>query len=83
MPPKRPNLILSSHIPNVEFDVLIRDSLDVEADSRDGSDVGVKLQLVEDCYRPFSVSLGLRRHPVVDPRVTETYWSFLRHLSPA
>ena len=50
MPPKRPNLILPSHIPNIKFDVLIGDGLDVEADSRNGSDVGVELQLVEDRY---------------------------------
>ena len=49
VPPKRPNLILPSHIPNVKLDILIGDGLDIEADSRDGSDVGVELQLVEDC----------------------------------
>lgn len=46
MPPQRPNLILPSHVPNVELDILIRDGLDVEADSRDGGDVGVELELV-------------------------------------
>lgn len=51
MPPKRPNLVLASHIPNIEFDVLVRDGLDVEADGRDGSDLGIELQLVKDCYR--------------------------------
>ena len=50
MPPKRPNLVLPSHIPNIELNILIRDGLDVEADSRDGSDVGVELELVEDGY---------------------------------
>ena len=54
MPPKRANLILPSHIPNVELDILIRDRLDVEADSRDGGDVGVELELVEDRYRHIS-----------------------------
>ena len=48
MPPQRSNLILSSHIPNVEFDILIRDGLDVEANCRDGGDVGVDFQLVEN-----------------------------------
>lgn len=72
MPPKRPNLILPSHVPNVEFDILIRDRLDVEADSRDGGDVGVELELVEDRYRHiFTISLGLRNrhrhtHPIVE-----------------
>lgn len=51
MSPKRSNLILPSHIPDIELDILIRDGLDVEANSRNGSDVGVELQLVEDCYR--------------------------------
>ena len=69
MPPKRSYLILPSHIPHVEFDILIRDGLDVEADSGDGSDVGVELQLVEDRCRPDAISLGLRRHPIVHPGV--------------
>ena len=51
MSPKRSNLILPSHIPDIELDIFIRDGLDVEANSRNGSDVGVELQLVEDCYR--------------------------------
>lgn len=46
--PKRPNLVLSTDIPNIELRVLIRDGLDVEADGRDGSDVGIKLELVQD-----------------------------------
>lgn len=83
MPPKRPNLILPSHIPNVELDVLIRDGLDVEANSGNGSDVGVEFKLVKDCYRPASVSLDLCQHPIMGPRLMKTYWSFLRHLSPA
>ena len=49
MPPKRSNLFLPSHIPNVELDILIADRLDVEADSRNGSDVGVDFQLVQNC----------------------------------
>jgi hypothetical protein len=36
--PKRPDLVLSADIPDVEARVLIRDGLDVEADSRDGVD---------------------------------------------
>ncbi len=43
MPPKRPNLILPSHVPHVELDILVRDGLDVEADGGDGGDVGVEL----------------------------------------
>ena len=49
MPPERPNLILPSHIPHIEFDILIGDGLDVEADGGDGRDVGIELQFVEDC----------------------------------
>lgn len=32
MPPKRPNFILAADVPHVEFNVLVRDGLDVEAD---------------------------------------------------
>lgn len=63
MPPQRPNLVLTSHIPNIKLDVLIRDGLDVEANGRDGGDVGVELQLVEDRYAALSVHLGLPRAP--------------------
>ena len=38
MSPKRPNLILSTNIPNIETCVLVRDGLDVEADGRNGVD---------------------------------------------
>lgn len=49
MSPQRPNLVLSAHIPDIEFDVLIRDRFNVEADCRDGGDVLVELEFVEDC----------------------------------
>lgn len=49
MPPERSYLVLPSHVPDIELDVLIIDGLDVEANGRDGGDVGVELQLVEDC----------------------------------
>ena len=32
MPPERPNLVLSSDIPDVELDILVRHRLNVEAD---------------------------------------------------
>ena len=38
MSPKRPDLILSTDIPNIETCVLVRDGLDVEADGRNGVD---------------------------------------------
>ena len=50
VPPQRPYLILPSHVPHVELDILIGDGLDVEADGGDGGDVGVELELIEDCY---------------------------------
>lgn len=50
MPPQRPYLVLPSDIPDIEFDVLVSYCFNVEANSGDGSDVGVELQLVEDCY---------------------------------
>lgn len=94
MPPQRPNLILPSHVPNVELDILIRDRLDVEADSRDGGDVGVELELVEDRYghshshnqSRLLRSTGTITHPVVGDTRSErkgTYLSFPRRLSPA
>lgn len=49
MSPKRPDLILPAHVPNVELDVLVRDCLDVEADGRDRGDVLVEFEFVEDC----------------------------------
>ena len=39
MPPQRPDLILSAHIPDIEFRVLIGDCFDVEADGGDCGDV--------------------------------------------
>ena len=48
MPPEWSNLILTPNIPSVEFDVLVCDSLDVEADGGDGGDVLVKLEFVEN-----------------------------------
>ena len=84
MPPKRPDLILPSHIPNIELDILIGDGLDVEADSRDGGDVGVELELVKDCYTPFAISPGFAQvSRCRSEEGGETHWSFLRHLSRA
>ena len=46
--PQRAYLVLAADIPDVEFGVLVRDGLDVEADGGDGGDVLVELELVED-----------------------------------
>ena len=48
MPPEGSNLVLSSNIPDVELGVLVCDCLHVEADGRDGGDVLVKLEFVEN-----------------------------------
>ena len=46
--PKRPDLVLSTDVPNIESCVLVRHGLDVEADGGDGGDVLVKLEFVEN-----------------------------------
>ena len=51
MPPQGPNLVLPAYVPDIELYVLIGDGLDVEADGRDGGDVLVEFELVEDCWR--------------------------------
>jgi hypothetical protein len=48
MSPQGTDLVLASDIPDVELGVLVCDSLHVEADGRDGGDVLVKLEFVED-----------------------------------
>lgn len=48
MPPQRPNLVLTSHIPHIKLDILIRHALHVEADGRDGRHVLAQLELVQD-----------------------------------
>lgn len=48
MPPKRTNLVLTTNIPHIELDILVRDGLDVEADGGNGGDVLAELELVED-----------------------------------
>lgn len=52
MPPQRPDLVLTAHIPNIELCILVRYCLDVEAYGGNGRDVLVELELVEDgCMR--------------------------------
>lgn len=48
MPPQRPNLVLTSHIPHIKLDILIRHALHVEADGRDRRHVLAQLELVQD-----------------------------------
>ena len=49
MSPQRSDLVLSTNIPNIEFCVLVRHRLDVEADCRYRRDVLIELELIEDC----------------------------------
>lgn len=50
--PKRADLVLTTHIPYVELDILIGDTLDVEANRGDGCHLLVgEFKLVEDCWR--------------------------------
>ena len=39
MPPQRSYLVLSTHVPHVELNVLVRNGLNVEADCRDRCDI--------------------------------------------
>ena len=39
---------MSTDIPDIELDILIGDSLNVEADGRDGGDILAEFQFVED-----------------------------------
>ncbi len=48
MSPEGTNLVLAAYIPDVELDILVGDSLDVEADSGNSGDILSKLELVEN-----------------------------------
>ena len=50
MSPQGSDLVLTTDIPNVEFDVLVGHALDVKAHGRNGSDILVaEFQFVENC----------------------------------
>ena len=51
MPPQWPNLVLSSHVPYIELDVLVGNCLDVEPDGWYGGDILIELEFVEDSCR--------------------------------
>lgn len=55
MSPQRSNLVLTTNVPYVKLDVLVRDSLDVEADGWNSSDVLAQLELVQDSCLSGSV----------------------------
>lgn len=48
MSPQRPDLVLSSDIPHIEFDILKGDSLNIETHGWDRGDVRIELELVQD-----------------------------------
>ena len=48
MSPEGPDLVLTTHIPHGEADVLVLDSLHVEADGGDGGHNLTQLQFVQD-----------------------------------
>ena len=50
MSPQGSYLVLSANIPHIEFDIFVRNGLNVEADGRDGGHVLVQLELVENRY---------------------------------
>lgn len=56
MSPQRPDLVLPTHIPHVELDILVRHRLDVETDCRDRGDILVELELIEDCCKGIKQS---------------------------
>lgn len=49
MSPQRTDLVLTAYIPHIEFDILVRHGLDVEADGRNRGHVLVEFEFVEDC----------------------------------
>jgi hypothetical protein len=49
MPPQRPDLVLTPHIPDGEADVLVLHGFNIESDGGDGGDDLAELELVEDC----------------------------------
>jgi len=49
MSPQKSDLVLTADVPHIEGDVLVLDSLDVEADGWNGVDNLTELELVEDC----------------------------------
>lgn len=50
MSPQRPDLVLPTHIPHIELNVLVSDCLDVEADRGDRGNVLVELQFVKNSW---------------------------------
>lgn len=49
MSPEGSNLVLAANVPNIKFDVLVSDSLDVKANSGDSCNILTELELVKNC----------------------------------
>ena len=43
MPPQWPYFVLTAHVPDIEFNILVCYSFDVEADSRDSRNILIEL----------------------------------------
>ena len=50
MPPQGSDLVLPTHVPYVELNVLVGHGLDVKANGRNRGDVLVEFEFVEDCW---------------------------------
>lgn len=59
MSPQRTNLVLATHIPYVEFNVLVGDRFDVEADGRNRGDILAQLEFVKNRYTKLAAILHL------------------------
>lgn len=47
--PERPNLVLTTNIPNVELDILVCYRFHIKTDCRNRCNILIKLELVEYC----------------------------------
>lgn len=56
MSPQRPDLVLASDVPDIEFGVLVGDGLYVEADGGDGRDVLIELELIQNGWKSATIS---------------------------
>lgn len=64
--PQRTNLVLTTDVPDVKFDVLVGHALDVEPDGGDGGDILVELQLVQDSCAELSAQHTFFHTPTFD-----------------
>jgi len=69
MSPQRPDLVLTTNIPDVELDILHRHRLDVESNGRDGSDRVGELERVQN--RSLASSIKSQHQNAHFPRPKE------------